>query len=467
MVSIDSLSPQIKGDIVTPDHPDYAKSLHRWAINAEKKAAIVVYAKDATDVSKAVLFAKQNNLQIAIHCGGHSPTGASSVEGGLVIDLSRHLNGVRVDPINKIAYVGGGAIWETVDKAAIEYGLATVGGTVNHTGVGGLILGGGFGWLSGEFGLAIDNLVQVTLVSADGSVLTANETENPDLFFGVRGGGSNFGVVTEFVLALHPQRRTVFAGPIIFPGSNLKKIIEFAKDWYSNVGEKEAMLMMTTAEPDGTPMVICNVFYNGSEEEGRSKFKSLYDIGPKVDLAKEIPYEVLNSLQNPMVPHGNGVYWKGVAHDGPVFEPIAKAHEKVVEIIKGRTFMVNTIYEWIPLKKINSFPASEAAYRRSHSPNCLIIVGWLGKTNLAAKVDEARPLAYQIAACVAGGELNLKDSKSQGYTNYDPEGITGDKDEVKDKAAIAFGNNYPRLQKVKMRYDPENIFNRWFAITPA
>jgi FAD/FMN-containing dehydrogenase len=132
MVSIATLTPHINGDVITPDHPDYGKSLHRWARNAEKKAAVVVFVKDNADVSKAILFAKENNLAIAIRGGGHSATGASSVEGGLVVDLSRHLNGVRIDPVKKLAYVDGGALWETVDKAAIKYGLATVGGTVNH-----------------------------------------------------------------------------------------------------------------------------------------------------------------------------------------------------------------------------------------------------------------------------------------------------------------------------------------------
>jgi len=132
MVSTASLSPHIKGDIVTPDHPDYRKSLRRWAINAERNAAVVIFPKDEDDISKAIIFAKENDLATAIRGGGHSPAGASSVEGGLVIDLSRYFNGVRVDPVKRLAYIGGGAIWETVDKAAIEHGLATVGGTVNH-----------------------------------------------------------------------------------------------------------------------------------------------------------------------------------------------------------------------------------------------------------------------------------------------------------------------------------------------
>ncbi|KAF5363801.1 hypothetical protein D9756_000780 [Leucocoprinus leucothites] len=451
MVSTATALPSgVKGDVVTPGHPDYGKSLHRWARNAERNAAVVIFVKDEADVSTVILFAKENRLPIAIRGGGHSPIGASSVEGGVVIDLSRHLNSVRVDPAKRLAYVGGGALWEQVDKTTIEHGLGTVGGSVNHTGVGGLILGGGFGWLSGEHGLTIDNLVQVTVVSADGTIRKANETENPDLFFGVRGGGCNFGVVTEFVLALHPQRKTVFSGTVIFHGSQLESIVDFAQEWYPNVNQKEGMILVITCDPDGVPIILCQLFFNGSEEDGRAKFKKLYDIGTST---------------NQYVRPGNGVYWKGVAHNGPDLQSMVKAQKKATEIAKAGTFSVQIVYEWIPLQKINSVPASKTAYRRIPTPNCL--VGWPGDTHSGEKVDEARPVAHQIAGCVAGGESKLKDVESQGYANYDPEGILGDKEEVKDKAQIAFGENYPSLQKIKKKYDPENIFNRWFAITPA
>lgn len=132
MASIAGLAARVKGDVITPDHPEYAESLHRWARNAERNAAVVVFVKDEVDVSAAILYARENKLPVAIRGGGHSPTGASSAEGGVVIDLSRYLNGVRIDPVKKLAYVGGGALWEAVDKTAIEHGLATVGGTVNH-----------------------------------------------------------------------------------------------------------------------------------------------------------------------------------------------------------------------------------------------------------------------------------------------------------------------------------------------
>ena len=202
-----------------------------------------MFPKDNADVSLAIEFATSNNIPLAIKGGGHNPSGASSIDDGLCIDLSRHVNTARVDPEQRLVYVGGGAIWKTVDHAAIAHGLATPGGTVNDTGVGGLTLGGGYGWLIGEHGLVIDNLVQATVVLADGSVVTASSTSHPDLFWGLRGGGCNFGVVTEFVFKVHPQRKTVFAGPLIFPPPKIKQLAEAVDQWSTTSGEKEGIIM--------------------------------------------------------------------------------------------------------------------------------------------------------------------------------------------------------------------------------
>lgn len=189
-------------------------------------------------------------MPLAVKGGGHNPSGSSSVEDGVSIDLNRHFDTARVDPENRLAYVGGGALWKTVDYAAIEHGLATPGGTVNHTGVGGLTLGGGFGFLSGRHGLVIDNLVQATVVLADGTIVTTSETSHPDLFWATRGGGGNFGIVTEFVLKLHPQRKTIFSGMIIFPPPLLDQVVAVVDKWWSEVGDDESIILALTRGPD-------------------------------------------------------------------------------------------------------------------------------------------------------------------------------------------------------------------------
>ncbi|KAF9008803.1 FAD binding domain-containing protein [Cyathus striatus] len=460
-MSDSALLSQLRGDIVTSDHPDYSKAIARWAKNAERLAKVVVYVKDEHDISLVLRYAKDAGLPLAIHGGGHNPAGASSVEGGVVIDLSRYMNKVRVDAEKRLGYVGGGALWATVDKEAMKHGLATVGGTVNHTGVGGLILGGGYGWLSPAYGLAIDNLVDATVVIADGSVIHANEKENPDLFFGIRGGGCNFGVAAEFVLKLYPQRTTVYAGFAVFLPHLLEQIVVATKNWWPTAGEKEGMIQMTTVGPDRKPAVVIFFFYNGSETEGRKNFKSFLDIGPISDFTKEMSYDVVNSLQNPMAGHGSGVYMKGLAHNNPNPESIIKAHERVIEIFEAGTLRPNVLYEYFSLSKINSVRIDATAFQRVPTANVLVAIAWDG--SIPDQSDVAREYAYELADIISSGQIGLKVTDGVGYSNYDPDSVNSSS----NKAKLIFGANYSRLQGIKAKYDPDNIFNKWFAITPA
>ncbi|CAA7261874.1 unnamed protein product [Cyclocybe aegerita] len=416
-----------KGDFIIPDHPT-------------RKARAVAFVKDNQDVAQALKLAKDNDLAVAVRGGGHHAFGASSVEDGLVIDLSRYLSGVRVDPAKKLAYVGGGALWETVDKEGIKHGLATVGGTVNHTGVGGLILGGGYGWLSGAYGLAVDNLVQATVVTADGSVLTTNSTENSDLYFAIRGGGGNFGVVTEFVLQLHPQRATVYSGTLIYPAFFAEKVISATEKWQQTATENESVMEVVTVGPDGNAVIIFIPFYNGSEAEGRERQKDLLAADPVADISREIPYEELNSLQNPMSAHGRG------------------AHQRFAEIVKGGIFNGAIIYEFFGLKKINSIAQNTTAFRRVQAHNILITLTWEPAED---RTKEAKTLVEELSVIATEGQENLTRSDRLGYSNYDPESAVG------DKTKFVFGENYVRLQSIKKRYDPDNVFNKWFPIAPA
>ncbi|KAF8974279.1 hypothetical protein BDZ97DRAFT_1935235 [Flammula alnicola] len=420
----------LKGDVVTPGHLDYAEAISRWASNSERKAKAVAFVKNNEDVVSAIKFARANGLPIAVRGGGHHVGGASSIENGLVIDLSRYLDGVTVDPSKKLAYVGGGAVWATVDKEGIKHGLATVAGTVNHPSP-----WGGYGWLTAAHGLAIDNLVQATVVTADGSILVASNKDNEDLFFAIRGGGVNFGVVTEFVFQLYPQRPTIYAGTLIFAPPALEKLIQVTDI-------DEGMLQMTTVGPDGNPVIALFVFYNGTESEGRARFKPFFDIGPVADMTKERPYEELNALQNPMTGPGKAVYWKGVANKRPHHPSIAKAHEKITEL-------------------------NATAFRREMVNNVLINITWDHK--IQDRTEEARKTAHEIADIITGHQSEMTNSEILGYSNYDPDSAAPMEKAavVIDKAKLVFGENYPRLQAIKKRYDPDNVFNKWFPIMPA
>jgi len=468
MTSFASFKQSFKGDISTPTDVDYGEALTRWALNAQANAQIVAFVKDPEDVALAIAYAKQNDLPIAIRGGGHSTAGASSTE-GLVIDLSRHLNTVEIDPENKLAYVGGGAIWEQVDKAAIQYGLASVAGTVNHTGVGGLTLGGGMGYLTGEHGLVIDNLIKVTIVTSNGSILTASETENADLFWGIRGGGCNFGVVTQLVLKLHSQRRTVFAGAVVYPGDALEQIIDLTDKWWSNVGEKETLGIAFTAGPgpDGStiPLLVVQLFYNGSEEEGRSNFKPFFDLKYISDKTKEVPYEELNSSQNPMFPHGKGRLVKALSHIKPHLSSAKKVLDRIFSLAGGEIKPV-IVLEYIPINKIHSIPNGTCAFKRQRFASGIGLMTW--QNNTLENLELARSIGRELANIVATGQQEYLGQVQQGYANYDQD--TSEEEDgvvIKDRAKALFLENYPRLQELKKKYDPENIFNKWFAITPS
>ena len=304
MSDISSLKQSFKGDIVTPADPNYKDAIARWAVNAERPARVVAFVKDEPDVCLALSYARNNNLPVAIRCGGHSPSGSSSAKDGLVVDLSRYFNYAVADPDTRTVRVGGGALWDTVEKESIKHNLATVAGSVSHVrnfllgppafcltqhphpghrlgfqgtlplrlvtnlsdGMSRLLLGGGYGFLTGQHGLAVDNLlqacsllqlfsipfdriIQATLITANGTTLTLSDTENAELFWGIRGGGSNFGICTEFVLRLHPQRRTIFSGLVVYPAEVLSELITVLNRWWKNAKKNEGMHMLLRKIP--------------------------------------------------------------------------------------------------------------------------------------------------------------------------------------------------------------------------
>ncbi|TCD66649.1 hypothetical protein EIP91_001067 [Steccherinum ochraceum] len=458
-MDFDNFKSKFKGDLVQPHDPDYKQAINRWAANAERRAAIVAFTKDAHDVALAIKYARQTGLRIAVRGGGHSPAGTSSCDGGLVIDLSRHMNGVRVDPEKKLAYVQGGAIWGDFDKAAAKHGLAGVAGTVHDTGVGGLAVGGGYGWLSGRHGLVIDNTVQHTVVTADGRILTANEKENPDLFWGVRGGGSNFGVVTEFIFKLHSQRKDVFAGTVLFSIDKAEKMAKVLDAWWPKATGDEGVLVAIVRPPDGNAVLMAFVFYNGPEEDARKIYKPLYDLGPLVDNAKEVPYEIVNSMTNPLAEWGANYYFKGVLLGKmPSDDLNAKTLKRVLDIANSTEHTVAVLLEYLPHAKINSVAASATPYRRDLPGNTLIVTQW--KNSTPENAVKAKEITQGIAEVMPKGE---------GYGNYTPESdalpVAGAVSS--DKSKQLFRDAYPRLQTIKKKYDPDMIFNQWYTVVPA
>lgn len=259
-----------------------------------RQQAVVVKPANATEASEAVKFATANKISVVVRGGGHSTSGTSASDGGLVIDLGL-MRSVEVNTEAKTVTFGGGCTWKDVDEECWKYGLATVGGTVNDTGVGGLTLGGGYGWLSAKYGLTCDNLVSAELVLADGRIVQVSKDEHPDLFWGIRGAGQSFGVTTSFTLRAYDQG-SVYTGLVMFTLDALSAIVDFANLVHEKQDENSSFAFTAMCTPpDNNPALACIIFYNGSEEEGKTFFKPLLDIAV-ANMAEFKPYAKTNAL---------------------------------------------------------------------------------------------------------------------------------------------------------------------------
>lgn len=457
MSSILSVIP--KDQVVTPDDGTaYEEATHRWADNAERRAKYVVYPRTSQDVATAIKYTVDNGLELAIKGGGHSCSGASSSE-GLVIDM-RDLAAVSVDTENQLITVGGGAVWEAVDKEAAKYGLATVGGTVNHTGVGGLTLGGGYGWLTPKYGLVIDNLVKAELVTASGDILICSATENQDLFWAIKGAGSNFGVVTYFVLKAYPQPNPVWSGLVIFTPPQLEAVNKAATTWLQTASvDESAMIFVACPPPAFQPAIALLPFFNGPAEEGRKRFSAFFDVGPVADLTKELPYDDMNSLQNPMATHGDRKILKSACFsqmDDALVQVVFQEYVKLTEA-HPETKASAILFELHGHAKLMSVPADSASFaNRGPFYNMTMAMRWKEPALDAVVRTWATTLAKSVRA-YEDAHTTLDLSASRGYSNY---GL-GD-EHVRD----VFGTHYDRLAEIKARYDPGMVFKKWFPITP-
>lgn len=371
------------------------------------------------DVQTALLWAQSHNIDLAIKGGGHSVSGTSSSQDGLVIDLS-HMKNVSVDPGAQTVTVQGGATWKEVDEAAAEHGLAAVGGTVNHTGVGGLTLGGGYGWLSGLYGLTIDNLLSARVVLADGQLVTASADENADLLWGLKGAGYNFGVVVEFTYQAHEQKNPVFAGIISFPPDILEQVVEQLNTTLLSPDPRSGV-MCFLAQPPGAPVPMLNVlcYYNGTQEEGEKRYAGLLALNPVVNTLSMIPYSLLNSLQNPMATYGGRKSFKGIFYQPPldpkfISNIMTDLSAKIQEDEDLKASAV--ILEFFDMRKICEVPATTTAFAsRNSTQNGIICLRWSDSSKDADNRAWARDMQARWKAQLGSSAL---DTDVPQYINY-------------------------------------------------
>lgn len=383
---------------------------------------MIVQPTEASDVSIALSWARENIIDVAVKGGGHSTAGTSSSDGGLVIDLSR-MNQVTVDTSRKQITAQGGATWKEVDEAGAAHGLAAVGGTVNHTGVGGLTLGGGYGWLSGQYGLTIDNLLSATVVLSDGRTVTASSTDNSDLFWGLRGAGYNFGVVVDFTYQAYEQKDPVFSGLLGFTQDKLEGVMEALNKSLEHPDSRFGAMCIFALAPDGSgPMILVIGFFNGSRDEGQRKFADFTALEPVFNTLDMIPYSMVNTLQNPQATYGDRKSFKGIFYEPPLDAKFARViFNDFLEKIQSEPDLATSaiILEFTDMRKICAVPLiSTALASRNNTQNGIIYLRWTD----AARDLEHRAWAREVQA---KWKAELDKTKVQGdessvpqYINY-------------------------------------------------
>ena len=435
--SLQSFGSGLGGTVIRRGDATYDQARRVWNGMVDRSPAAIFRCSSTADVVAAVNFAREEGLVLAVRGGGHNAAGLAVVDDGLVIDLSA-MRSVKVDAEKRIATVQGGALWRDLDAATHAHGLATTGGVISSTGVGGLTLGGGLGWLMRQHGLACDNVVAVEIVTADGQVRRASATENPDLFWAIRGGGGNFGVVTTFEFRLHPMR-TLYAGMLVFPGPRAPEILRRYRDLAMNAPDELTLFAGLMTSPDGHPINAIFGAYNGPVSKGEAAMKPLRDLGPVADQVSEMPYPALNSMLDEGFPSGLQVYWRSDFLKGLPDDAIDALCDRFRAITSPLSALLIEQFGGA----VKRVPAEETAFaQRDAMFNLAVISRWTDPSTAATHIDWSRQSSEAMRPYASGGV----------YVNYlGAEGA--------DRVRAAYGPKYEKLVAVKQKYDPKNLFS--------
>ncbi len=448
---------KFRGAVIEPGDAQYDEARKVYNAMIDKRPRAIAQCADAADVVAAVNFGRDNDLLVAIRGGGHNGPGFGTCDGGLVIDLGR-MKGVQVDQQRGLVRVEAGCTQGEVDHATHAFGLAVPAGIVASTGIAGLTLGGGHGYLTRQFGLTIDNLLEADIVLANGSRVVASERENADLFWAIRGGGGNFGVVTSFLFRAHPVKN-VYGGPIFWDLKQAKEVIRFYREFMPKAPEKLSIFVGLKIVPSVPAfpqalwgMRICGLFgcYNGSVGDGEKAMKPLRDALPKplLDGMGEVPFPALQSLFDPLLPKGMQWYWKGSF--------IRELTDATLDVIIGHAGQSP-----VGLSLTHLYPIDGAAHRvrpDATAWSCrdatwsMVIAGIDPDPAKAGALKRWGREYWQSLQAV---------NPSSGYLNFMMD------DEGENRVQANYGANYKRLQQVKAKYDPANLFHLNQNIVPA
>ena len=454
--TLQELRETVRGEVLTSRDDGYDQARRIWnGVHDGRRPALLVRCMGAAEVIAAVGFARSNDLTIAVRGGGHSVAGFSTCDDGIVIDLSP-LRNVHVDPRARRAYVGGGAVWADVDHETQAHGLATTGGLVSSTGVAGFTLGGGIGWLMRKHGLACDNLVGADVVTADGRLLRASESDNNDLLWALGGGGGNFGIVTQFEFALHPVGPLVYAGPIFYAASDAGELLRLFREWSPGAPDDiSGFVTLTTAPPlpvipeewHGQRVAAFIAVSAGPVEEGDALVREFRAIAePVADLLGPMPYTAIQSLVDPLWPKGINAYFKSTN--------LARLDDDLIDALCEHHLQSPGPQCEVHLHQMGGavarVPEDATAFGERSMPFVLnAVAGWHDASLAEEHVDWARAVAAAASSASTG----------RAYVNF-----LGDADAARSSYGTA---TYARLAALKSDYDPTNVFRMNQNIEPS
>lgn len=453
---VSELRAGFRGALLRPGEEGYDETRRVWNGAVDRRPGLIARCAGADDVVTAVRFARHHDLEVSVRGGGHSIAGLSVCEDGLMIDLSS-MKAIRVDPQAQTATAAGGVLWGELDRATQAHGLATTGGVISHTGIGGLTLGGGLGHLMRKHGLTVDNLLAVDLVTAEGEFRHVTEQSDPDLFWGLRGGGGNFGIATRFEYQLHPVGPMVLGGPILWPLDDAAQVMATVREVAPNAPDELGISVAIVPAPPapfvppdlfGRPSMVLILVWAGDPDDGVKAMEPLREIGsPIADVVRPAPYVALQSMLDAGAPHGRHYYWK--AHKLPSLT------DEVIDIFLGAMGAATS-----PFAQINGWAVGGAVGRVADDATAVgdrhkgfemsITVGWP-----PPDTDPDRHRTW-----VRGAWEALRPYSVGVYANFiSDEGTSG--------VEYAYGDRLRRLQALKASYDPDNFFHLNNNIVPS
>jgi hypothetical protein len=450
-----------RGQLIAADDADYDTARAVWNGAVDRRPQLIARCNGTADVAAAVRFARDHDLEIAVRGGGHNVAGTAVCDDGIVIDLSA-MRAVSVDPAGRTARVQGGALWGDVDYETQAHGLATTGGIVGHTGVAGLTLGGGMGFLMRKYGLTVDNLLAAEVVTAEGSIVRASADEHPDLYWALRGGGGNFGVVSSFRFALHFVGPTVMAGPVFWAADDTTDVLRFYRDFAAEApDELGTVVRLGTVPPlpvisedlHWRPAIAVACCYAGAIEDGERAVRDLRRFGaPLVDLISATPYAAFQGALDDTVLHGWHYYWKSTN--------LAGLSDNAITVIADHAYTASSPRSYAAMFHMSGavarVPYDATAYAGRNVAHNIIIDGvWLP--------DESGEHAAAETAWVRQFLQALQPHRTAGvYVNF------LDSDDDNSRVREAYGDHiYRRLAEVKAKYDPDNAFHHNKNIQPG